>query len=95
MWCRMAPSEWKMNKEDVPANSRDEWTIERLKAAKLLVEDGTLKEPSEIHGVVQFPVWDFIEVDHFVYPVLHGEIGLVNDALDSFYKFQTRVFGNL
>jgi hypothetical protein len=76
-----------MNKEDVPVDNREEWTIERLKTAKLLVEDGTLKEPSEICGVVQFSVWDFNEVDQVVYPVLHSEIGLVNDALDSFYDF--------
>jgi hypothetical protein len=44
-----------------------------------------LKKPTDIHGVVEFPVWDFIEVTHYVYPVLHGEIGLVNNALDAFY----------
>ena len=30
-------------------------------------------------------MWDFIEVINYVYPVLHGEIGLINLALDSFY----------
>ncbi len=76
-----------MNKDEVPINNTGDWTIERLNAAKLLVDNGTLKEPSEISGVVQFLVWDFNEVDHFVYPVLQGEIGLVNDALDAFYNF--------
>jgi hypothetical protein len=53
----------------------------------MCVEWPQVKEPSEICGVVQFSVWDFIEVDQVVYPVLHSEIGLVNDALDSFYDF--------
>jgi hypothetical protein len=45
-----------------------------------------LKKPTEIYGVVNFPMWDFIEVKYYIYPVLHGEIGLVNNnALDAFY----------
>jgi hypothetical protein len=36
-------------------------------------------------GVAEFPRWNFIEVKHYVYPVLHGEIGLINNALDAFY----------
>jgi hypothetical protein len=35
--------------------------------------------------VVDFPLWEFIEVINYVYPVLHGEIGLVNHALDELY----------
>jgi hypothetical protein len=27
------PHEWKMNEEEVPENNKEEWTIERLKAA--------------------------------------------------------------
>ncbi len=49
----------------------------KVESCKLVVENGALKESSEIHGGVQFPVWDFIKVDHFLNPVLHGEIGLV------------------
>jgi hypothetical protein len=44
-----------------------------------------LKTPTEISGVVDFPLWEFIEVINYVYPVLHGEIGLVNHALDELY----------
>jgi len=39
----------------------------------------------EIRGVVDFPLWEFIEVINYVYPVLHREIGLVNHAQDAFY----------
>ncbi len=30
-------------------------------------------------------MWDFIPVNNYIYPILHGKIGLVNDAIDSFY----------
>ena len=84
MWCRMAPSQW--NKEDgIPLQDEEEWTIETLKAQKVLLSEGRLKKPIEIRGVVDFPLWDFIPVSHYIYPVLHGEIGLVNNALDAFY----------
>ena len=83
MWCLMTQNQW--NKEEgVPLEHQEEWTIDKLKAHKILVEEGTLKKPTEIRGVVDFPLWDFIEVKYYVYPVLHGEIGLVNNALDAF-----------
>ncbi len=76
-----------MKIEYVPLRKPEDWSIEKLKAEKLLVQDGLLKEPSEICGVVQFPVWDFVEVNYYIYPVLHGEIRLVNDAFDGFYDY--------
>ena len=34
-----------------------------------------------------YPVWDFIEPSHYVVPILHIEIGLVNNAVDNFYDW--------
>jgi hypothetical protein len=86
MWCTMAPHEWKLpSYEDVPIAHREQWTIETLKAAHLKIVREGLKEPQDIRGVTGFPLWDCIPVKHFVYPVLHGEIGLVNDAIDALY----------
>jgi hypothetical protein len=34
---------------------------------------------------MEFPEWDFILVKNNIFPFLHGEIGLVNYALDGFY----------
>lgn len=39
----------------------------------------------DIQGVVEEVVWDFIDVLHFVYPILHFEIGLTNATLDGLY----------
>jgi hypothetical protein len=36
---------------------------------------------------VDYPIWDFIDVSDYIYPVLHGEIGLANALLESFYDF--------
>jgi len=73
MRCLKAPNEWKKQDDKIPPSH------------KLKVAQGTLKTPTEIRGVVDFPLWDFIEVINYVYPVLHGEIGLINLALDSFF----------
>jgi hypothetical protein len=32
-------------------------------------------------------IWDFIEPKDYIFPVLHFEIGAVNNVLDSFYGF--------
>jgi len=85
MWCLKAPNEWKKQDDEIPLSHAEEWTITKLKSHKLKVAQGTLKTPMEIRGVVDFPLWEFIEVINYVYPVLHGEIGLINLALDSFY----------
>jgi hypothetical protein len=79
----MSLKEWKSLQNEYA----DEWTIEKLKLHKLKNSESRLKEPNEIHGVVDFPVWDFVEVSSFMYPVLHGKIGFGNVALDSFYDF--------
>jgi hypothetical protein len=42
------------------------------------MKEGKITRPSEVCGVVEFPIWDFLEVTYYIYPMLHGEIGLVN-----------------
>ena len=85
MWCLTAPHEWKLPIDEGPLIHREEWTIDKLKAAYLRIRNEGLREPQDIRGVVEFPEWDFIPVKNYVYPVLHGEIGLVNDDVDGFY----------
>ncbi len=85
MWCLKAPNEWNKQDDEIPLNHAEDWTISKLKAHKLQVAEGMLKTPTEIRGVVDFPLWEFIKVINYVNPVLHGEIGLVNHALDALY----------
>jgi hypothetical protein len=65
MWCLMSLNEWSKEIAEVPPNHAEEWTINTLKSHKVLVSEGTLKKPTEICGVVEFPIWDFIEVSHY------------------------------
>jgi hypothetical protein len=46
-----------------------------------------LKEARDILGIVNNPVWDFIEPQNHIFTELHTEIGLVNNVLDIFYTF--------
>ena len=87
-WCTTHPSKWKPlcsmhqhNKED------DCWTIAKLKDYKRRIDLGELKEAKDIKGVVDNPIWDFIEPSNFMFPQLHVEIGLINNVLDNLYEF--------
>jgi len=68
-WCTTHPSTWNTlcttyhhNKEE------DSWTIAKLKDYKYRIESGELKDARDKKGVVQHPVWDFIEPVHFMFP---------------------------
>jgi outer membrane murein-binding lipoprotein Lpp len=83
MWCMAHPNDWKLH----PLPDTEHWTMQKIKERKEQLDAGLLKEPSSIRGVVNYPIWDFIEPSHMVFPQLHVEIGLVNNVLDSFYLF--------
>ena len=72
----------------MPAENEETWTIDKIKTTQVRMTEGELKKPHEIHGIVDYPLWDFVEVMNYIAPVLHAaEIGLCNDALDSFLDF--------
>jgi hypothetical protein len=83
MCCMSHPQDWKVH----PLPECDNWMIQKIKDCKLQIDAGVLKGPSEIRGIVNNPIWDFIEPTHMVFLELHMEIGLVNNVLDSFYLF--------
>jgi hypothetical protein len=67
MWCQLVPHEWKIQQleGDVAARQHEGlWTIDALKAHKLRMMQGYIKvsEPKEVCGVVDYPIWDFIDV---------------------------------
>jgi hypothetical protein len=87
-WCTTHPSTWdKLCTSHNRDKQEDTWTISKLKDYKHRIEAGQLKEAREKKGVVHHPVWDFIEPDHFMFPQLHVEIGLVNNVLENYYDF--------
>ena len=84
MWCDAHPNTW----QNLDASSEFElWTIERIKDHRNKIIREGLKDAKDVCGIVDFPLWDFIQPLHFVFPQLHIEIGLVNNALESFYDF--------
>jgi len=83
MWCTSHPSEWKHH----PLPPSDLWTIKKIKNHKERIDRKEIKEAREILGIVNYPVWDFIQPENFMFPELHAEIGLVNNVLDKFYSF--------
>jgi hypothetical protein len=70
-----------------PLPQCDILTVKRIKDHKQQIEAGILKEPSDIWGIVNNPIWDFVEPAQMVFPELHIEVGLVNNVLDNFYSF--------
>ncbi len=92
MRCQLVPHEWKIQQLEGDAAARQHeglWTIDTLKAHKLRMMQGYIKvsEPKEVCGVVDYPIWDFIDIPNTIYPVLHGENGLANVLVENFYDF--------
>ena len=83
MWCTAHPSDWKYH----PIPTADRWTIDKIKQHKDRIDRRELREARDIRGIVNDPVWDFIEPENYMFPQLHAEIGLVNNMLDKFYSF--------
>ncbi len=84
MWCNTHPSTW----PDLSTCSDAQlWTIDKMVEHRHRINQDNIKEPREICGIVDFPLWDFIQPFHYVFPQLHVEIGLINNVLDHFYDF--------
>jgi hypothetical protein len=81
MWCQSHPSEWKHHL------TADLWTINLQKEFYYKKARGELKEAKAIKGIVTLPVYDFVELSHYIFPLLHFETGEVNNLLDNFQAF--------
>jgi hypothetical protein len=90
VWCKCHPSYWRAfdaEKESLPDEEKELWTIEKMAEHKRAIDQGVLKSAKEIKGIVDNVIWDFIEPKNYIFPVLHFEIGAVNNVLDNFYGF--------
>jgi hypothetical protein len=59
----------------------------KIKSHKELIDQERISKPRKVLGVLRNPVWVFVEVENFIFPQLHAEIGIVNIVLDKFYSF--------
>jgi hypothetical protein len=88
LWCNLSPSQWRSARGQRNEISTEQlWTVNKLKTHFLTISEGNLKEPSQVCGVKSYPIWDFVEVEDYIFPVLHAEIGLSNLALSGFLDF--------
>ena len=79
-YCQSFKNDWQgKNHETSPA-----WTLDLLReqARKIAAGEVKNKVAREVLGVKTVPIFDAVDVDHYVIPVLHLTIGLVNDVLD-------------
>ena len=72
----------------IPPSHRELWNFAKIWEVHMQHASGNITgTPGELCGVVDFPVWSFVDVRHFLVPILHLQIGLGNNALDSFYDW--------
>ena len=90
VWCASHPSYWKSyctEPDSIPPEEKEPWTIETMAAHHEMIEQENVREARQRKGIVGKVIWDFIEPKDYIFPVLHFEIGAVNNVLDSFYGF--------
>jgi hypothetical protein len=82
-WCPYCTA-FKTNWQSKDHEVGEKWTVEKLTAHAGKLESGELngKNVMERRGVKEVPLFDAVDVDHYVMPVLHLTIGIVNDILD-------------
>ena len=84
MWCKYHPNDWK-GLLTVPA--MELWSIGQQEQFVERINSGELKEPRDKKGIVNLPLIDFIQPQHYLFPQLHFEIGTVNNVLDGLRAF--------
>jgi len=90
IWCTLHPSEWKNYKENQGSIAQEDqlpWTVDLHNETLQMIRSGQLKEPKDKKGVVDDPIWPFIEPRNYIFPHLHFEIGVVNMVLENLYAF--------
>lgn len=84
MFCKVHPKDWS-GLVEVP--EEELWTIAQQKQYVESINAGLLKEAKEKKGIVSLPLIDFVELQQYIFPQLHFEIGTVNNLLDALRGF--------
>lgn len=63
------------------------WTVAKQHQFVEQISSGHLKEARGKKSIATFPLIDFIEPQHYIFPQLHFEIGTVNNILDALRGF--------
>jgi hypothetical protein len=90
LYCQLKQSEWKrLHKEkescDVGAAP---WTVDALMCRVVAQEQAAGQgESLPSVGVRENPVWDFVSIKRYLFPILHELLGLGNDLMSNFWKY--------
>ena len=76
IWCWMCKLRKKEWSQQAPIDT-DYWTIDE----RIAKHAEGLNAAARM-GMQEEPLWDFIDPKHYLFPVLHAQIGLINDMLD-------------
>ena len=80
-WCQLSKSTW----SDLNHVRGEKWTLEKMNEVRERMVNGDLPDTSENRkGVVDVELLSTVEVEDYVFPILHCEIGLGNYMLNSF-----------
>jgi hypothetical protein len=64
------------------------WTKNEMDAVRKSIYNGTIAdEPENRKGCVDIGLFDEVEVNQYIFPVLHAEIGLGNFLLKLFFEW--------
>jgi hypothetical protein len=83
-WCQLFKPEWQAVDHQVGIP----WTMDALQKHATSIQNGSvnLKSVQAMCGVKEQPLFDAIDTDHFIPPVLHLTIGKGNDVLENLTK---------
>ncbi len=90
MWCDLHPSEWRslyQQRNGQNVGMHELWTMEKQKSYIQKINSKELKGPKQKKGIVSDPIIPFIEPEDYIFPLLHFEIGAVNNVLDNLRNF--------
>jgi len=90
LYCQVKQSEWKrLHKENESCDvGAAPWTIDALMCRVVEQEQAVgLGKPLSSVGVRENPVWDFIAIERYLFPILHELLGLGNDLMSNFWKY--------
>ena len=76
VWCTYCDVNLRNFSWDTIAIEDPKWTLEKMQAQHDKVLEGRARL-----GGFENPLWDFADVDHFLTPVLHMEIGFINNVM--------------
>ncbi len=89
-WCMWCDAHHNTGQNLNASSDFELWMIECINDHRNKIIREGLKDAKDVCGIVDFPLWDFIQPLHFVFPQLHVKIGLVNNALDFMILLKSR-----